>query len=444
MMDTTAKVFLLKRLANASHNKIYPPVIVKTEVPLERILLVTRLWNNVREQQEEINLAAQTHESSIASLTSSPSTNALDDWFLLATSTVNDTNPNTISNTLDHHIEQDDQISSSLDSFIFQTTSDIDIDLNDDGIIIGHQKHISPPTTAADIGLHIDPTSQSQSQPSILSYSHHNKLLNSNQDDDPMVTPLPSSVLTPCDWSWLDDAKSFRSLNHEVSDNNNNNNNNNNNTLLTTSTPEPEPEPESKSEPTLNTTNPSSYSYSGHLEPQIDSPILSDSFDLPESITPLEAGLLEDDLSSLVRLITEEQNRMAAWTQAQQVQQEEYDDQSILPKKRPETEYESEYESEKDKDDGQVLAILVQSDILQPDSKKPRLMMVDVKSEQTTATSTVTATATTTATTDCQSILTMCSGPTNQFHRLHFPLIDTSSQSAGPTSSPSSPVLLSA
>ncbi|KAI9028885.1 hypothetical protein CLU79DRAFT_736566 [Phycomyces nitens] len=299
-MDATAKVFLLKRLANASHNKIYPPAIVKTEVPLERILLVTRLWNNVRNQQ--VTLAAQTHESSSA---------LLDDWFLATHETP------------------------SFDSFGFQT-------------------HCREDVTADGIDF-LDPSA-------ILNGFPQPKV-------DPMATPLPSSVLTPCDWSWLDDAKPLGSLNHEVSD------------TLTT--------------------------YSG------SSPILSESFELPQTITPLEQeSLLEDDLSSLVRLITEEQNRMAQWAQ-------QGCDQALVPRKRLEDEY-----------DDEVLAIMVQPELVQPEAKRPRL---DIKPEPTG---------------DCQSILTMCSVPANQFHRhLHFPLIDTSpSQSAGPTSpsSPSSPVLLSA
>ncbi|KAI8062710.1 hypothetical protein BC940DRAFT_308176 [Gongronella butleri] len=42
---------LMKRLATASHNKIYPSMPPKSELPLRRILLATRLWNEVRRQQ---------------------------------------------------------------------------------------------------------------------------------------------------------------------------------------------------------------------------------------------------------------------------------------------------------------------------------------------------------------------------------------------------------
>ncbi|ORE17323.1 hypothetical protein BCV71DRAFT_181716 [Rhizopus microsporus] len=42
----------MKRLADASQIKIYPPMPSRYEVPLRKILLTTRLWNNVRRQQQ--------------------------------------------------------------------------------------------------------------------------------------------------------------------------------------------------------------------------------------------------------------------------------------------------------------------------------------------------------------------------------------------------------
>ncbi|CAO3677640.1 hypothetical protein G6F70_000221 [Rhizopus microsporus] len=51
-MDLTNKELLMKRLADASQIKIYPPMPSRYEVPLRKILLTTRLWNNVRRQQQ--------------------------------------------------------------------------------------------------------------------------------------------------------------------------------------------------------------------------------------------------------------------------------------------------------------------------------------------------------------------------------------------------------
>ncbi|KAF7732550.1 hypothetical protein EC973_003297 [Apophysomyces ossiformis] len=50
-MDIAAKDLLMKRLCTISHHKIYPPISPKSEAPLRKILLTTRLWNHVRRQQ---------------------------------------------------------------------------------------------------------------------------------------------------------------------------------------------------------------------------------------------------------------------------------------------------------------------------------------------------------------------------------------------------------
>lgn len=43
----------MKRLAEASQLKIYPAIPLPYEIPLRKILLTTRLWNLIRQQQLE-------------------------------------------------------------------------------------------------------------------------------------------------------------------------------------------------------------------------------------------------------------------------------------------------------------------------------------------------------------------------------------------------------
>ncbi|KAI8078151.1 uncharacterized protein B0P05DRAFT_596978 [Gilbertella persicaria] len=54
MMDFTNKA-LLKRIASASQEKVYPSVHSKTEIPLRKILLSSRLWESVRKEQEKLS-----------------------------------------------------------------------------------------------------------------------------------------------------------------------------------------------------------------------------------------------------------------------------------------------------------------------------------------------------------------------------------------------------
>ncbi|KAI8990319.1 hypothetical protein BDB01DRAFT_780906 [Pilobolus umbonatus] len=52
-METVMNRSTLRRLADASHNKIYPSIIPRNELPLRKILLTTRFWNDVRHLQEK-------------------------------------------------------------------------------------------------------------------------------------------------------------------------------------------------------------------------------------------------------------------------------------------------------------------------------------------------------------------------------------------------------
>ncbi|KAI8874545.1 hypothetical protein K501DRAFT_281223, partial [Backusella circina FSU 941] len=52
------KETLMKRLADASQNKIYPLIIPRNELPLRKVLLTTRLWNHVRRQQAFVSMSS--------------------------------------------------------------------------------------------------------------------------------------------------------------------------------------------------------------------------------------------------------------------------------------------------------------------------------------------------------------------------------------------------
>ncbi|KAI8342997.1 hypothetical protein BC941DRAFT_410179 [Chlamydoabsidia padenii] len=54
-----SQTLLMKRLATASHKKIYPSISPKSEIQLRRTLLTTRLWNQVCRQQQNDWLVSQ-------------------------------------------------------------------------------------------------------------------------------------------------------------------------------------------------------------------------------------------------------------------------------------------------------------------------------------------------------------------------------------------------
>ncbi|ORZ21108.1 hypothetical protein BCR42DRAFT_447988 [Absidia repens] len=46
-----SNLFLMQHLSSISHQKIYPTIPIKIEMPLWKTLHITRLWNNAREQE---------------------------------------------------------------------------------------------------------------------------------------------------------------------------------------------------------------------------------------------------------------------------------------------------------------------------------------------------------------------------------------------------------